>query len=55
MPAEMWLPLLVSVVGFYCLVAAVVLAGLRNEILERESDTAWVRDWLARKLRGSEA
>ena len=54
MPAEMWLPLLVNVVGFYCLVAAVVLAGLRNEILERESDTAWVHDWLARKLRGSE-
>ena len=55
MPAEMWLPLLVNVIGFYCFVAAVVLAGLRNEILERESDTAWVRDWLVRKLRGSEA
>ena len=48
MPVEMWLPLLVNVVGFYCFVAAVVLAGLRNEILERESDTVWVRDWLRR-------
>ena len=48
MPREMWLPLLVNVVGFYAFIAAVVLAGLRNEILERESHTAWVRDWLAR-------
>ena len=55
MPAEMWLPLLVNVLGFYSFVAAVVLAGLRNEILERESDTAWVRDWLARTQPGSGA
>ena len=55
MPAEMWLPLLVNVLGFYVFVAAVVLAGLRNEILERESDTAWVRDWLARAQPGSGA
>ncbi len=53
MPAEMWLPLLVNVAGFYCFIAAVVLGGLRNEILERESDTAWVRDWVARAQSGS--
>jgi len=44
MPAEMWLPLLVNVLGIYCLFGAVLLAGLRLEILRRERDTQWVRD-----------
>ena len=32
--------------GFYCFVAAVVVAALRNEILLREADAQWVRDWM---------
>jgi heme exporter protein C len=44
MPPEMWLPLLVNVLGMYCLLGAVVLAALRLEILRRERDTQWVRE-----------
>jgi len=43
MPPEMYLPLLVNVLGMYCLFGAVVLSGLRLEILRRERDTQWVR------------
>jgi len=43
MPPEMYLPLLVNVIGIYCLFGALVLARLRVEILRRERDTQWVR------------
>ncbi len=43
MPPEMWIPLLVMVLGFYCFFAAVVLARTRNEVLERERRKAWAR------------
>jgi heme exporter protein C len=46
MPAEMWLPLLVNVIGFYCLMGSVVIGGLRTEIMSRERNTAWVREEL---------
>lgn len=46
MPSSMWVPLLVNFVGLYCFVAAVVVAALRNEILLREADAQWVRDWM---------
>ncbi|WP_148253351.1 heme ABC transporter permease [Aidingimonas lacisalsi] len=44
MPAEMWLPLLLMVVGFYCFCIALTLMRTRNEILRRESSKRWVRD-----------
>ncbi|WP_106477583.1 heme ABC transporter permease [Phytohalomonas tamaricis] len=44
MPAEMWLPLLVMVLGFYMFFAATVTFRTRNEILRRESRTRWVRE-----------
>ncbi len=47
MPAEMWLPLLVMVLGMYCFVGFAVLKRMRLEVLERESDTAWVRQYIA--------
>ena len=47
MPPEMWMPLAVNVLGIYCLLGAVVLAGLRLEILRRERDTRWVRELVA--------
>ena len=43
MPVEMWAPLLVNVLGAYCLFAANLIAGLRSEILRRERGAQWVR------------
>lgn len=43
MPAQMWAPLLVNVLGAYCLFAANLIAGLRGEILRRERGAQWVR------------
>ncbi len=44
MPAEMWLPLLIMVIGFYCFFTWVLLLRTRVEILEREWRTTWVRE-----------
>lgn len=44
MPAEMWMPLLVMVLGFYCFFAVTLMLRLRNEILRRERRSSWVRD-----------
>ena len=43
MPVEMWLPLLVMVLGFYFFFATAMLLRLRNEILLREKRTSWVK------------
>ncbi len=43
MPVEMWLPLLVMVLGFYCFFASALMLRLRNEILNREKRTSWVK------------
>lgn len=54
MPAEMWLPLLVMLLGFYCFFIALVLMRTRSEILKRESSKRWVRelsDSMAGRLR----
>ena len=44
MPWEMALPLLVNVLGIYCLFGYLVVMNMRSEILKRESDTQWVQD-----------
>ncbi|MDT8894466.1 heme ABC transporter permease [Halomonas sp. I1] len=44
MPAEMWWPLLIMVLGFYSFFVAVTLTRTRSEILRRESAKRWVRD-----------
>ena len=49
MPSEMWLPLLVMVLGFYCFAGFIVLLRMRSEILQRESSARWVRDWIAQR------
>jgi heme exporter protein C len=46
MPSEMWLPLLVMVLGFYAFAAFVVLVRMRTEILNREMGARWVSDWI---------
>lgn len=44
MPSEMWVPLLVMVIGFYCFFAVAMMLRLRNEIIQRERRSGWVRD-----------
>nr|WP_297461568.1 heme ABC transporter permease [uncultured Halomonas sp.] len=51
MPAEMWLPLLIMVLGFYSFFIALTLMRTRSEILRRESTKRWVRE-LAGELPG---
>lgn len=48
MPAEMWVPLLVSVLGFYCFFAVILMLRLRNEIIYRERRAGWVREELSK-------
>lgn len=43
MPAEMWWPLLILVLAFYCFFAVVLLMRMRLEILKREARTSWVQ------------
>lgn len=43
MPAEMWMPLLVMVIGFYCFFAVSLMLRLRNEIVYRERRSGWVQ------------
>lgn len=47
MAPEMYLPLIVCLLGFYLLFAVVVILRTRNSILERESGARWVRDLAA--------
>ena len=39
-------PLALNALGYYCLAAGIVIAALRMKIIERESGTSWVADWL---------
>lgn len=43
MPIEMWMPLLIMVIGLYCFFTAVLIMRIRVEILEREWRTDWVK------------
>lgn len=40
---EMWLPLLINVLAFYCLAGGVILARARYEALRRERKKAWAQ------------
>lgn len=46
MPVEMWLPLLIMVVGIYALFTSLVLYRLQAQIIEREYKTKWVKKLL---------
>ena len=48
MPPEMWLPLLVMVLGMYAFVGCAVLVRMRAEVLDRERNTSWVQAYAAR-------
>ncbi|HEX5277835.1 MAG TPA: heme ABC transporter permease [Fluviicoccus sp.] len=44
MPPEMWMPLVVMILGFYALFALLVVMKSRNVILQRERRSQWVRE-----------
>ena len=46
MTSDMYLPLLICVIGFYCILFSILLNRLRAEILVRERNTSWVRQFL---------
>ena len=48
MPVEMWAPLLIMVIGFYCFFTTVLLMRMRLEILRREAKTSWVKAEITR-------
>jgi heme exporter protein C len=43
MPPEMWIPLLIMVIGFYCFFAVVLMSRARTEVLRREKKAEWVK------------
>ena len=43
MPPDMWIPLLICVLGFYVLFALLLLMRTRCEIIDRERRSKWVR------------
>lgn len=46
MPAEMWVPLLLSVLGLYLLFGWLACLRMQTEILLREHKTRWVKDYV---------
>jgi heme exporter protein C len=46
MPAEMWMPLLIMVIGYYLFFFTTWMLRIRTEILQRESRTNWVKEWV---------
>jgi heme exporter protein C len=43
MSPDMYLPLLVCLIGFYLFFAYMLTLNLRNEVIERESSKNWVK------------
>jgi len=52
MPADMWLPLLCTALGFYCFFGAVLLMRMRLEVLKREARASWVKEEVSNSLGG---
>jgi heme exporter protein C len=46
MPAEMWVPLLLSVLGLYLLFGWLACLRMQTEILRREQRTHWVKEFV---------
>ena len=49
MPASMWVPLLVNIIGYYLAAAYLVLGSMRATVIERERRAVWVRE-LAKRV-----
>ena len=52
MPAEMWVPLLLSVLGLYLLFGWLACLRMQTEILVREQRTRWVKDYVMARRGG---
>jgi heme exporter protein C len=48
MPPDMWIPLLIMIIGFYCFFAVMLMSRARTEVLRRENKTDWVRSLVER-------
>lgn len=46
MPAEMWVPLVLSILGLYLLFGWLACLRMQTEILQREQRTKWVREMI---------
>ncbi len=53
MPAEMWVPLLIMVIGFYCFFASVLLMRMRLEVLRREARSSWAKAEVRARVEGA--
>jgi len=53
MPAEMWVPLLIMVIGFYCFFACVLLMRMRLEVLRREARSSWAKAEVRARVEGA--
>jgi heme exporter protein C len=51
MTPDMYLPLLICVIGFYSILFSILLNTLRAEILIRERNTSWVRQFLNNQIK----
>ena len=51
MTPDMYLPLLICVIGFYSILLSMLLNRLRAEILIRERNTSWVQQYLNNQVR----
>ncbi len=43
MPPDMWIPLLIMIIGFYCFFAVILMSRARTEVLRRENRSDWVK------------
>lgn len=50
MPPQMWLPLVLSVLGFYCFFAAVLLFRMRLEVIRRDAGARWASGEIRRLI-----
>ena len=48
MPASMWIPLLINILGYYIAAAYLILGSMRAIVLERERRSAWVGELVSR-------
>ena len=48
MPPDMWIPLLIMIIGFYCFFAVILMSRARTEVLRRENRSDWVKSLVER-------
>src|SRR5690606_39200626 len=51
MPAQMWWPLVLTVLGFYCFFIMVLFMRMRLDVLRREADSRWASAEIDRLLK----